>query len=79
VPAGAKSAAVNVIALAPRSSGRLSVDSASASSTSTVSFVAGQTVGNLYVGRLSSAGTITITNRSSGTVQLVAHVTGYLR
>ncbi|GGM99907.1 hypothetical protein GCM10009721_28780 [Terrabacter tumescens] len=79
VPAGAKSAAVNVIALAPRSSGRLTVDSMTASSTSTVSFVAGQTAGNLYVGRLSSAGTVTVTNHSSGTVQLVAHVTGYLR
>jgi hypothetical protein len=79
VPAGAKAAAINLTATAPQRAGNLSADSSATSGSSTANFAAGQTVANLLVGRLSSTGTITITNHSGGTVHLVADVTGYLR
>ncbi|MEW1952740.1 glycoside hydrolase domain-containing protein [Terrabacter sp. NPDC080008] len=79
VPAGATAAAINLTATAPQNVGFLSVDSTSSTGTSTANYTAGQTVANLLVSRLSSSGTVTVVNHSSGTVHLVADVTGYLR
>ncbi|CAN7227004.1 DUF1906 domain-containing protein [Terrabacter sp. LjRoot27] len=79
VPAGATAAAVNLTATAPQKPGFLSADSTATTGSSTANFAAGQTVANLLVGRLTSAGTLTIVNHSQGTVHVVADVTGYLR
>ncbi|GAA2499992.1 glycoside hydrolase domain-containing protein [Terrabacter carboxydivorans] len=78
VPAGATAAAVNLTATAPQKAGFLSADSTATTGSSTANFAPGQTVANLLVGRLTSAGTLTIVNHSTGTVQVVADVTGYL-
>ncbi|WP_344111868.1 hypothetical protein, partial [Terrabacter aerolatus] len=59
--------------------GFLSADSTATTGSSTANFAPGQTVANLVVGRLSSAGTLTVVNHSKGTVHVVADVTGYLR
>ena len=78
VPAGATSASVNLTATAPTATGYLTADSSASGGTSTANFTAGQTVANLVITRLASNGTMTIVNRSSGTVQVVADVEGYL-
>ncbi|WP_141823057.1 glycoside hydrolase domain-containing protein [Humibacillus xanthopallidus] len=78
VPAGATSASVNLTATAPTAAGFLTADSTASGGTSTANFTTGQTVANLVITRLASNGTMTIVNRSSGTVQVVADVEGYL-
>jgi hypothetical protein len=44
---------------------------------SNLNFVRGQTVANLAITRLSAAGTVSIANTSTGTVQVIADVSGY--
>ncbi|HZE48048.1 MAG TPA: hypothetical protein VE074_00725, partial [Jatrophihabitantaceae bacterium] len=44
---------------------------------SNLNFVRGQTVANLVISRVSAAGTVSIANNSSGTVQIIADVSGY--
>ncbi|WP_141843443.1 glycoside hydrolase domain-containing protein [Humibacillus xanthopallidus] len=78
VPAGATSASINLTATSPTAAGFLTADSAASGGTSTANFSAGQTVANLVISRLASNGTMTIVNRSSGTVQVIADVEGYL-
>jgi hypothetical protein len=78
VPAGATAASINLTATAPTAPGFLSADSTASGGTSTANFSTGQTVANLVITRLASNGTMTIVNRSSGTVQVIADVEGYL-
>ncbi|WP_083707415.1 glycoside hydrolase domain-containing protein [Intrasporangium flavum] len=78
VPAGAPAAAVNLTVTSPSAAGFLSVDATSSGGSSTTNFVRGQTVANLVITRLTGSGTMTIVNHSTGTVQVVADVEGYL-
>jgi hypothetical protein len=78
VPAGATAASINLTATAPTGAGFLTADSTASGGTSTANFSPGQTVANLVVTRLASNGTMTIVNRSYGTVHVVADVEGYL-
>ena len=80
VPASGVAAVVLTITVtAPADAGFLTVypDGTSLPNASTVNFVAGRTVPNLVVVKLSSAGKVAITNSSHGTAQVVADVSGY--
>jgi hypothetical protein len=80
VPAsGVKAVAVNVTVTAPQSQGFLNVfpSGATEPATSNVNFNAGQTIANLVLVPVSSAGQITIANHSTGTVQFIVDVQGY--
>jgi len=82
VPAagGASAAVLNVTVTAPTAGGFITVwGSGSRPTASNLNFVPGQTVPNLVVVRLSPSGTVSLYNGSSGTVQLVADVSGYYR
>jgi TRAP-type uncharacterized transport system substrate-binding protein len=78
VPSGATAAAINLTATGATAPGYLTADSTASGGTSTANFSTGQTVANLVITRLASNGTMTIVNRSSGTVQVIADVEGYL-
>jgi hypothetical protein len=80
VPAsGANAVAVSVTPTQPQKTGYLKVYQAGTAepATSSVDFVAGQTVANLVLVPLSSSGQLTILNRSGGTVHVIADVQGY--
>ncbi len=78
VPANQPAAALNVTVTGPTRGGFLSVAPALSTSTSNLNFVAGSTVANLVVTKLSATGTVTIYNGSIGTVNVLADVQGYL-
>jgi hypothetical protein len=78
VPAGARSAAVNLTVSSPQATGFLSVDATAGAGTSTTNYARGQTVTNLVLSRLTSSGTMTIVNHSVGTVHVTADVEGYV-
>ncbi len=76
---GVGAVVLNVTVTTPRAGGYLRVypDSATVPTSSNVNFTAGQTVANQVVVKVSSAGKVAITNTSSGTVQIIADVSGY--
>ncbi|WP_343990392.1 hypothetical protein, partial [Terrabacter terrae] len=76
---GATAASINLIAISPQKGGYLSAGATAGTASWTVNFTPGQTVANLLVTRLSSTGTITVFNHSSGTIHVVADLTSYLR
>lgn len=80
-PAGASAAVVNLTATAPAQPGYLTAYAADADrpGASNLNFARGATVANLAVVPLSADGRITVYNGSSGTTQLIADVTGYVR
>ena len=81
VPRAAVSAVIlNVTATASQRSGYVTVwdGSGSVPNASNLNFAAGQTVPNLVVAPVSPAGTVALHNGSSGTVQLIADVFGYV-
>jgi hypothetical protein len=70
---------LNLTVTAPTQSGFITAgdDEHPPSATSTLNFARGQTAANLAILPVGSDGAITITNRSSGTIQLTADYTGY--
>ena len=80
VPAsGAGAVALNVtVAGATAAGGYLTVwPDGTQPTVSNLNFAHGQTVANLVLARLSAAGTVSIANNSTGTVQIIADVSGY--
>jgi hypothetical protein len=82
VPAtGAGSVVLNVTATRPTAAGFVTVfpTGTALPTTSNVNFAAGQTIPNQVTVRLGTSGRVTLANRSTGTVQLIADVLGYYR
>ena len=75
---GAAAVALNVTVTAPTGSGYLTVYPADMArpNTSNLNFTAQRTLARLVVTQLSSTGQVVLYNGSSGTVQLVADVSG---
>ena len=81
VPAtGVSAVVVNVTAVNPTSSGYITVwpSGTTRQQTSNLNFQAGQNIPNLVVVPVGADGQIQLFNGSSGTVQLLADVTGYI-
>jgi hypothetical protein len=83
IPAGAKALSVNVTVTQPAAAGFLSVYAVDEQpgSTSTINFLAGQTVANNALLRLSGdgSGTIAVIAASAGAVQMILDVNGYFQ
>jgi hypothetical protein len=80
VPATGLSAVVlNVAVVAPTSAGYITVygDGTNRPTASNLNFVKGQTVPNLVIAPVGAGGLVDLYNGSTGTVQLVADVSGY--
>ena len=80
VPASGVGAVVlNVTVTQPKVAGVVTVwpEGAARPATSNLNFVAGQTVPNLVVARVGTAGKVDLLNASGGTIQLVGDVSGY--
>lgn len=77
VPAGATAAALNVTVTGPKAAGFLALSPSGTTTSSTINFAGGQTVANAALVALSPQGTLTVVNRSVGSVQVVLDVTGY--
>ena len=81
VPASGVSAVVlNVTVTAPELGGHLTVhaDGSALPATSNLNFPAGRTVANLVVAQVGTNGRVAVRNGSSGTVDLVADLAGYV-
>jgi hypothetical protein len=76
VPAGATAVALNVTVTAPQTAGYVSAAAAVPNGSSSLNFVAGQTVANLVISKIAPDGTVSIYNGSDGTVQLIADLQG---
>ena len=80
IPADAAAASVNITVTTPQAAGYIAAyPTGSAPNSSTLNFVAGQTVPNAAIVRIGTAGSITLRNTSPGTTHLVVDVTGYYR
>ncbi len=78
VPLGATAVAVNLTVTQPKTAGWIAAyQPGSTPNTSSVNFAANQTVANMAVVPLDSDGQIDLRNGASGTVQVIADVTGY--
>jgi hypothetical protein len=79
VPPTGLSAVLNVAVVAPTSAGYITVFGAGTNrpTASNLNFVKGQTVPNLVIAPVGANGMVDLYNGSSGTVQLVADVSGY--
>jgi hypothetical protein len=80
IPAsGVSAVALNVTVTTPTQQGFLSVYAYGTTrpGVSNLNFVAGQSVSNLVLTKVSSVGEVTLYNGSAGTVQLLADVSGY--
>ena len=77
--AGVSAVVVNVTVTGPASPGYVTVyaDGTALPATSSLNFVAGQTVPNLVVAPVGADGKVDLYNNSGGTVQLIADVSGY--
>jgi hypothetical protein len=76
---GAGAVILNVTVTAPTGLGYLTVYGGTARpGVSNLNFVKGQTVPNLVVAQVSATGTVTFFNGSSGSVQILADVSGYV-
>ena len=76
---GAGAVILNVTVTGPTGLGYLSVYGGTARpGVSNLNFVKGQTVANLVVAQVSATGTVTFFNGSSGSVQILADVSGYV-
>ena len=78
VPAGATAVVLNVTAVAPATTGFLSVGPVASTATSDLNFVGGRTTSNLVVAQLSPTGTVTVSAGGAGTVDVLVDVLGYL-
>lgn len=74
VPAGASGAMLNLTVTQPTGNGYLTLDG---TRTSALNFTTDRTVANLGLAALPVGGTVLITNRSPGSVQIIADVQGY--
>jgi hypothetical protein len=77
VRAGATAVVLNVTVTAPQTAGFVSAAAAVPNGSSSLNFVAGQTVANLVISKIAPDGTVSIYNGSDGTVQLIADVQGF--
>jgi hypothetical protein len=79
VPAGVSAVVLNVAVVSPASAGFITVHRGGTARppTSNLNFVKGQTVSNLVVAPVATNGVVDLYNGSTGTVQLVADVSGY--
>ena len=80
VPTGATTAVVTVAAVNPRAAGYVTAWASRSArpNTSTINFVAGQTVANLAYVPIGPDGSIQLANSSRGSVDLLADVAGYM-
>lgn len=78
LPAGAKSVVLNVTATSPTAAGYLTVypTGAARPTTSSLNFTPGQTISNLVVVNVGASGRVTFYNGSSGTVDVIADLSG---
>ena len=74
VPAGASGAMLNLTVTQPTGNGYLTLDG---SRTSALNYTTDRTVANLGLAALPANGTVMITNRSPGSVQIIVDVQGY--
>lgn len=80
IPDGATAVALNVTVTEPTQGGYVvAFPKGPTPATSTLNFVAGQTVPNAAVVRIGGGGAITLRNASPGSTQVVVDVTGYYR
>ncbi len=81
VPRGAVAAVLNVTALRSTAGGYVTAWAGGTSrpGTASLNFAAGQAVGNLVLAPVGKDGTVNLYNGSSGTLQLVVDVSGYVR
>ena len=79
VPAGAAAVVLNVTVTAPSKGGDVVAyrDGVAEPKVSNLNFTAGQTIANLVVVQVGSDGKVALTNSSTGTIQLIADVSGY--
>ncbi|MGW7461647.1 hypothetical protein [Streptomyces sp. NPDC054797] len=79
IPAGVTAVALNLTATNTAAGGHITAYPAGTDRpiTSNVNFVAGQTVPNMTIVPVGADGYVELANRSSGTVDLIADVTGY--
>ncbi|MBS2964431.1 PKD domain-containing protein [Actinocrinis puniceicyclus] len=80
VPANAAAAVLNLTVNSPTAAGVITAypdGDRAAPGTASVDFAAGQTVATLAVAQLGADGTVDLLNNSSGTVQVIADITGY--
>lgn len=79
IPANAQAVVLNVTVTAPTAAGSIAAypDGTSAPGTVSVNFASGQTVATLAVATIGTGGTVDLVNNSSGSVQVIADVTGY--
>jgi hypothetical protein len=78
VPLGAEAALLRVTATEPAAGGFLTVSDSPTPGTSVVNFVVGQSVGNSMTARLSSAGTVFVTNNSTGRTHVILDAAGWM-
>lgn len=79
LPSGVSAVVLNVTATAPTAAGYVTVwGSGTRPPTSNLNFLRGQTVPNLVVAPVASAGTVSFYNGSHGTVQLIADIAGFV-
>jgi hypothetical protein len=80
IPADAAAVSVNITVTAPKAAGYIAAyPTGSAPNSSTLNFLANQTVPNAAIVSIGSGGSITLRNSSSGTSHLIVDVTGYYR
>ena len=80
IPSDAAAVSVNITATQPTSYGYVAAyPTGSVPSTSTLNFVAGQTVPNAAIVRIGTGGSITLLNASPGSTHLIVDVTGYYK
>src|SRR5450759_408317 len=80
IPADAAAVSVNITVTVPKAPGYIAAyPTGSVPNSSTLNFVAGQTVPNAAIVRIGTGGSITLQNASTGTTHLIVDVTGYYR
>ena len=81
IPGDAAAVVLNVTAVCPTGSGFVTVwpTGISMTTTSSLNFVAGQTIPNAVIVRVGTGGKVSLYNGSGGAVHLVVDVSGYLR
>ncbi len=77
VVAGAGSAVLNLTVTSPTRAGYLVLGAGTTGTASAVNFAPGVTAANSSIARLASDGTVRLTNRSAGSVQVIVDAMGY--
>ncbi len=80
IPSDASAVSVNITVTQPTAPGYIAAyPTGSVPNSSTLNFVAGQTVPNAAIVRIGTGGSITLKNASVGTTHIIVDVTGYYR